>query len=181
MKFKDFIGGERDVAVVITVDEYRRYRHIFKELYTEKEIAQIDDYCEYKWGNNRFLLCPPGHRPVMMYENAVTFIGRLSFRMIEFEDGEVKAADGKVVCISTNACKKGVCPVCGNTVDYTGAQVNFLPWKCPQCGSKGKEGRIWLDGNSVFNGVHYDVTDKAGHVVVSRLAKIHVAQEEKKE
>jgi hypothetical protein len=181
MKFKDFIDGTRDVAVVITVDEYRRYRHLFKEVYTEKEIAQIDDYCEYTWGGNRFLLCAPGHHPVMMYENAVTFIGRLSFRYIEFENCEVKTADGKVVRISTAACKRGVCPVCGNEVDYTGAQVNYLPWKCHNCGAKGKEGRVWLDGNSVFNGVHYDVTDEAGHVVVSRLVKIHAAHKEEEE
>lgn len=177
MKFKDFISGDRDVALVITVDEYRRYRHVFKELYTEKEIANIDDYCEYKWGNNCFLLCAPGHRPVMMYENAVTFIGRLSFKNVEFEDGEVRTADGKTVRISTAACKRGLCPVCGCDVEYTGAQVNFLPWKCPQCGSNGKEGRVWLDGDSIFNGVHYDVTDEAGHIVAVRLAKVHPVSE----
>lgn len=177
MKFKDFISGERDVALVITVDEYRRYRHVFKELYTEDEIANIDDYCEYKWGNNRFLLCAPGHRPVMMYENAVTFIGRLSFKNVEFEDGEVKTTNGKTIRISTSVCKKGICPVCGRDVEYTGAQVNFLPWKCPQCGSKGKEGRVWLDGDSVFNGVHYDVTDETGHLVVNRLVKVRPISE----
>lgn len=177
MKFKDFIAGTRDVAAVITVDEYRRYRHLFKEIYTEKEIAQIDDYCEYMWGGNRFLLCAPGHHPVMMYENAVTFIGRLSFKNIEFENCEVKTANGRIIRISTMACKRSICPVCGGEVDYTGAQVNFLPWKCPNCNTKGKEGRVWLDGNSVFNGVHYDVTDKDGHVVANRLVEVRPVSE----
>lgn len=174
MKFQDFISGKRDVAIVISVDEYRRYRHVFKELYAEGEISQIDDYCECKWGSNRFLLCRPGHHPVMMYENAVTFIGRLSFKNVEFESGEVSASNGKTIHISTS-CKKGVCPVCGCDVEYTGAQVYFLPWKCHSCHSTGKEGRIWLDGSSAFNGVHYDVTDEAGHIVAVRLVEVRSA------
>ena len=178
MKFRDFISGKRDIATVITVAEFRRYRQIFKELYAEDELAHIDDYCKYTWGNNRFLLCPPGHHPVMMYENAVTFIDRFPFRKMEFESGKVKAENGKSVRISIIAHKRGICPVCGNEVDYTGAQVNFLPWKCPHCDSNGKEGRVWLDGNSVFNGVHYDVADKDGHVVANRLAESCVTQKE---
>lgn len=90
MKFHDFITMNRGFAIVITVGEYYSIKDKLREFYTDKDLAHIDDYCEYEWTDHRFLLCNPYKkaqiRTPMMLENAVTFVDRTSFKNIKFEE-----------------------------------------------------------------------------------------------
>lgn len=91
MKLNDFLTMHKAHAIVITVDEYRSIKDKLREFYTDKDFEHIDDYCEYKPGFHRFLLCNPYEkaqiRTPMMLENAVTFVDRISFGRIEIEEG----------------------------------------------------------------------------------------------
>lgn len=55
-----------------------------------------------------------------------------------------------------NRKEEGVCPVCGNQIDYDYFELcdegGLYRWQCPKCGSTGKEGY-----DLVFDGEHYDV------------------------
>lgn len=90
MTFHDFFYAENTLAMVITVDEYEKVRPILKNYYTEKELTSIDDYAAYKPGFERFLLCNSAKKASiispMMLINAVTFVDRVPFRDVIFED-----------------------------------------------------------------------------------------------
>ena len=90
MKFNDFLTMHKAHAIVITVDEYCSIKDKLREFYTDKDLEHIDDYCKYKWGFHKFLLCNPYEKAQiitpMMLENAVTFIDRTSFKNIKFEE-----------------------------------------------------------------------------------------------
>lgn len=90
MRFRDFITMNKAFAIVITVDEYRSIKDKLREFYTDKDFEHIDDYCEYKPGFHKFLLCNPYKKKQiitpMMLVNAITFIDRISFKNIEFEE-----------------------------------------------------------------------------------------------
>lgn len=91
MKFDDFIGTPKTLAMVITVGEYMSIKPVLQEHYSADDIAHIDDYCEFKPYSERFLLCNPAKKKQiitpMMYLNAVTFVDRVPFKSIEFPDG----------------------------------------------------------------------------------------------
>ena len=89
MKFKYFINANKSIAIVISIEEYKRIKLLLKEFYTQKQIEYIDDYCKYKPLNDKFLLCNPykvkqKNTPIMDL-NAVTSIDMVPFKQIEFE------------------------------------------------------------------------------------------------
>lgn len=88
MKFEYFIKANKSLAIVISIEEYESIKSLLKKFYMEKQIKNIDDFCEYKASDTKFLLCNPYktkeiHTP-MMYHNAVTFIDRVPFKEIKF-------------------------------------------------------------------------------------------------
>lgn len=90
MTFHDFFYAENTLAMIITVDEYEKVRPILKNYYTEKELTDINDYTKYKCPSERFLLCNSAKKasiisPIMLI-NAVTFVDRVPFRGIIFEE-----------------------------------------------------------------------------------------------
>lgn len=90
MTFHDFFYAEHTLAMVITVGEYKKVRPILKNYYTEKELTSIDDYAVYKPGFERFLLCNYAKKAYtispMMLISAVTFVDRVPFKNIIFEE-----------------------------------------------------------------------------------------------
>lgn len=90
MTFHDFFYAEHTLAMVITVGEYKKVRPILKNYYTEKELTSIDDYAVYKPGFERFLLRNYAKKAYtispMMLISAVTFVDRIPFRNIIFEE-----------------------------------------------------------------------------------------------
>ena len=89
MTFDDFINAPRALAMVITVEEYRRIKPLLQDFYSERDIQHIDDNCKFKWGCDRFLLCNPHETAKIgtptMFLSAVTFVDRILFKNIQFE------------------------------------------------------------------------------------------------
>ncbi len=94
MTFKDFIHADKSLAMVITIEEYKRIKPLLQEFYSEKDFAHIDDYCRFLPSSERFLLCNPHEKSQigtpMMCLNAVTFIDRISFKNIVFDEMELE-------------------------------------------------------------------------------------------
>lgn len=57
-----------------------------------------------------------------------------------------------------------ICPVCGAKVTYLDSCPDFLWWECNGCGTTGKEGTDYLEGDKIFCGYHYDVQVRARKV-----------------
>lgn len=95
MKFEDFIRVPKPLAMVITVEEYKRIKPLLQEFYSEKDFAHIDDFCQFVPSHERFLLCNPYEKSQiitpMMLLNAVTFIDRVPFKNIVFPGQEAPA------------------------------------------------------------------------------------------
>ena len=106
MKFEDFIRVPKSLAMVITVEEYKRIKPLLQEFYSEKDFAHIDDFCHFKPSCERFLLCNPHEksqiRTPMMYLNAVTFIDRVSFKNIIFPGQEAPAMKFTIETLNDN-------------------------------------------------------------------------------
>lgn len=94
MRLIDFMKSKKPLAMLITADEYRRVRPKLVAYYSERELASIDDFVRYTWGERKFLLCneaeKAGISTPMMLENAVTFVDRIPFRKIDFRNGDSK-------------------------------------------------------------------------------------------
>lgn len=92
MTFNDFIHADRSLAIAITVDEYKSVKHLLQEFYSARDIEHIDDFCQFKYSSERFLLCNLYERSQistpMMFYNAVTFIERIPFANIQFDHKE---------------------------------------------------------------------------------------------
>lgn len=88
MKFNDFIHAPRNLAMVITVEEYMGIKSLLQEFYSAEDTKHIDDFCSFKPRSERFLLCNLQKKneiiTPMMYLNAVTFVDRVPFKNIEF-------------------------------------------------------------------------------------------------
>lgn len=72
-------------------------------------------------------------------------------------------------------CKEGICPLCGEKVQYTYKghmqEDGVYRWKCSRCGAHGQEGN-----KTVFDGKHYHVFDKDGNpcTIVQELSKMEL-------
>ena len=86
MKFKHFINADEGITMVISIEEYKKIKPLLKEFYTKKQIEHIDEYCQYKPLNHKFLLCNPYKTIPMMYLSAVTFVDRVPFSEMEFQE-----------------------------------------------------------------------------------------------
>lgn len=90
MRFSEFISTPKHLAMVITIEQYWQIRELLYPHYDNKALAHIDDYCRFKWSSTKFLLCNPAERgdisTAMMLENAVTFVERIPFAKINFEE-----------------------------------------------------------------------------------------------
>lgn len=91
MTFDEFLNAPKALAMSITVEEYKSIKPLLQEVYSEKDIERIDDYCRFKPGHERFLLCNLEEKSAigtpMMYFNAVTFIDRVPFKDVAFPEG----------------------------------------------------------------------------------------------
>ena len=90
MTFDEFIHADRSQAIAITVGEYDRIKPLQNGIYSHRHINHIDDFCQFKWSSEIFLLCNLHERSLIstpiMYYNAVTFIERIPFKCVQFED-----------------------------------------------------------------------------------------------
>lgn len=142
MKIKDFFYNEKAMAMTISVDQYRDVKSWLQNIYSGEQIARIDDFCRHKSPQEKFLLCNQAEMSAnftpVMYVGAVTFVDRVPFEDIAFnEEPYTKPIscpncktdqyvytvpspkeEGKLVCC---------CNVCGRGEDfpahYTGASA----------------------------------------------------------
>lgn len=60
--------------------------------------------------------------------------------------------------------QKGICPICGEDIEYGDFEMHdegaTYDWECPKCGATGKEGY-----DLTFDGNHYNVCDANGNEV----------------
>ena len=124
MTFDEFLNAPKGLAMSITVEEYKSIKPLLQEVYSEKDIERIDDYCRFKPGFERFLLCNQEERTTigtpMMYFNAVTFIDRVPFKDVTFPEG-AKGVEIKVSGITFDNYDEywtGVVSVNGNKFPF---------------------------------------------------------------
>lgn len=86
----DFIKAPKDIAMVISFQEYKSVRSLLQKYYSEDQINFIDDHFSVS-SYDKILLCNLhaikgwGYPPMMLL-NAETFIDRLPFKDIDFTE-----------------------------------------------------------------------------------------------
>lgn len=64
-------------------------------------------------------------------------------------------------------CEEGICPICGELLDYYDSTPDYLLWNCSNCHATGKEGKEYdSEGNAVFDGKHFEVHLNCGIPVI---------------
>ena len=90
MKFRDFVTMNKEFAIVITPKEYRSIKDKLREFYTNEDLEDIDEFCQFEYSTGSFFLCNLRLKSRIitpcMSGNAVTFVDRIMFRDIEFEE-----------------------------------------------------------------------------------------------
>lgn len=179
MSFDEFLNAPKALAMSITVEEYKSIKPLLQEVYSQKDIEHIDDYCRFKPAFERFLLCNLEERSTihtpMMYNNAVTFVDRVPFKDVEFPD-ENKVVEIEVSGISFDVCDEywtGIVAVNGNrfSFDYN-PKTEAIEVHCYS-----KPG--WITGSSYEKPLPELVTDNMEEVLgaISEAVTAHIEDE----